>query len=100
MKVHSRNLPLSYTDGGAVRELVIINRAIPSDYSFQDVRNALKEIEDEWNNHHYLPKVYGAFDCDGSVTTDYSKRISRNIVNVVEGCSVEVIIEHHKQANT
>ena len=98
MKVHSRNLPLSYTDGGGARELVIIKRAIPSDYSFSDVRNALEDIEGEWTTYHYLPK-YGAFDCDGSMFTTYSKRISRNIVNDVEGCFVEVIIEHHTQAN-
>ena len=95
MKVHSRNLPLSYDDGGGARELVIIKRAIPSDYSFSDVRNALKDIEDEWTTYHHLPKVYGAFDCDGSVSTTYSKSISRNIVHGF----VEVIIEDHTQAN-
>jgi hypothetical protein len=99
MKVHSRNVPLSYDDWGSERELVIIQRAIPSDYSFSHLREALEDITNEWNNHHYLPKVYGAFDCDGSVSTFHSKRISRNIVNVVEGYSVEVIIEHHTQAN-
>lgn len=99
MKVHSRNLPLSYNDGGTARELVIIKRAIPSDYGFSDVSNALKDIEDLWNNYHYLPKVYGAFDCDGSMFTTYSKRISRNIVHDVEGYFLEVIIEHHTQVN-
>jgi hypothetical protein len=99
MKVHSRILPLSYDDGGGARELVIIKRAIPSNYSFSDVRNALKDIEGEWINHHYLPQGYGEFDCDGSLRTAYSKRISRNIVRDVEGYLFEVIIEHHTQAN-
>jgi hypothetical protein len=99
MRVHSRILPLSYDDDGGARDLVIIKRAIPSDYNFSDVRNALKDIEDEWNDHHYLPNYYGAFDCDGSLRTDYSKRISRSIIRDVDGHFVEVIIEHHTQAN-
>jgi hypothetical protein len=98
-KVSSKVTPLSYTDGGSARDLIIIQRAIPSDYSFSDVRNALKDIEGKWTNHHYLPKVYGAFDCDGSVSTTYSKSISRKIVSDVEGYLIEVIIEHHTQAN-
>lgn len=98
-KVSSKVVPLSYTDGGSARELVVIQRAIPSEYSFSDLRNALNDIEGEWINHHYLPKVYGAFDCDGSVRTTYSKCISRSIVDTIEGWAVEVIIEHETQAN-
>lgn len=98
-KVSSKIVPLSYTDGGSARELVIIQRAIPSDYSFSDVRNALDDIKDEWIDNHYLPKSYGAFDCDGSVSTTHSKTISKKIVDGCDEFIVEAIIEHHTSAN-
>jgi len=98
-KISSKVVPLSYTDGGSARELVIIQRAIPSDYSFSDVRNALDDIQGEWINNHYLPKVYGAFDCDGSVSTTHSKTISKKIADSCGEFIVEAMIEHHTQTN-
>jgi len=90
---------LSYTDSGSARELVIIHRSIPSSYGISDLREALSDISERWDDQHYLPKVYGAFDCDGSVFTEYSKTISKKIVAGVDGYIVEAIIEHHTQTN-
>jgi len=98
-RASSKVVSLSYTDGGSLRNLIIIQRAIPSVYSFADIRKALDDIKDEWNNHHYLPKSYGAFDCDGSTFTTHSKTISKKIVDGFGEFIVEVIIEHHIQAN-
>jgi len=98
-RVSSKVVPLSYTEGGSSRDLIIIQRAIPSVYFFTDIRKALDDIKEEWIDNHYLPKSYGAFDCDGSTFTTHSKTISKKIVDGFGECIVEVIIEHHIQAN-
>jgi hypothetical protein len=98
-RVSSKVVPLSYTEGGSSRDLIIIQRAIPSVYFFTDIRKALDDIKEEWIDNHYLPKSYGAFDCDGSTFTTHSKTISKKIVDGFGEFIVEVIIEHHIQAN-
>lgn len=98
-KVSSKVIPLSFTEGGSARELVIIQRAIPSVYSFADIRKALDDIQGEWINNHYLPNSYGAFDCDGSRFTTHSKTISKKIADSYGECIVEMIIEHDTSVN-
>lgn len=98
-KVSSKVIPLSFTEGGSLRELVIIQRAIPSVYSFADIKKALDDIQGEWINNHYLLNSYGAFDCDGSKFTTHSKTISKKIADSYGECIVEAIIEHHTSAN-
>lgn len=98
-KVSSKVTSLSFTEGGSARELVIIQRAIPSVYSFADIRKALDDIQGEWINNHYLPNSYGAFDCDGSRFTTHSKTISKAVIQGVDGLLVEMIIEHHTSVN-
>ena len=98
-KVSSKVVPLSYNDWGSARELVIIHRSIPSSYGISDLREALSDISERWDDQHYLPKPYGAFDCDGSTFTEHSEAISKKIVGGVGGLLVEVIIEHHTSAN-
>lgn len=98
-KVSSKVVQLSYDDEGSARKLVIIQRAIPSDYSFSHLREALEDITSEWDTYHYLPKYYGAFDCDGSTFTTGSRTISKKIVEGADGWMVEVIIEHSTSIN-
>lgn len=98
-KVSSKIVPLSYNDCGSARVLVIIQRAIPSDYSFSHLREALEDITNEWNNTHYMSREYTSHDCDGSRFTTHSKTISEAVIQGVDGLLVEAIIEHHTAVN-
>jgi len=98
-KVSSKVMPLSYDDWGSARELVIIQRAVPSDYSFSHLREALEDITHEWNDRHYMSRAYTSHDCDGSTFTTSSRTISKKIVEGVDGLLVEAIIEHHTSVN-
>jgi len=98
-KVSSKVVQLSYNDEGSARDLVIIQRAIPSDYSFSDLREALEEITYEWDTYYYMPRLWGGHDCDGSTFTTGSRTISKKIVEGADGWIVEVIIEHNTSIN-
>ena len=98
-KVSSKVVQLSYNDWGSARELVIIQRAIPSDYNFSHLRDALEDIEAEWNHRHYRSPAYTSHDCDGSTFTTGSRTISKKIVEGADGWMVEVIIEHSTSIN-
>lgn len=114
-KVSSKVVQLSYDHESSARDLVIIQREIPSDYSFSDLREALEDITYEWDTYYYMPRLWGGHDCDGSTFTTRYRTISKKIEHGVRGagydsrneCSdldtsrlfVEVIIEHDTSIN-
>jgi len=92
MKVTSKKVYLS-SNFDTSRELVIVQATIKEN-SISACKNAIQAVREKFEEYHYIPKEFSAFDCSGRSFTIFSEVISKQKVRESECNVIEYIYMH------